>query len=252
MQGRSWRAEHGCIRCLPKSQVGFLRSVTAPPKTCIASSALVDPARVLHERLQPRLRLLASSNIPQRSRPFANGFIIRLPITRAANNRSEWISVFLSRLISKLKRMPQKFVGPSPHSVMFDDCANTASKYHVPRLERAVMETTLPKTNVIAIRDSRGRYLKGMPGGPGRPFGSRNKLREDFFAEHGPEGINWLIAERPELFLMATLKITQVHRVEVGQPENLGRPSSKGVALRLLEKRAGPKETKSRCRCHAH
>ncbi len=25
------------------------------------------------------------------------------------------------------------------------------------------------------------RYLKGMPGGPGRPVGSRNKLTEDFF-----------------------------------------------------------------------
>ena len=41
----------------------------------------------------------------------------------------------------------------------------------------------MPKTNVVAIRDERGRYLKGMPPGPGRPLGSRNKLREDFFAD---------------------------------------------------------------------
>ena len=38
-------------------------------------------------------------------------------------------------------------------------------------------------SNDVAIRDDRGRYLKGMPGGPGRPRGSRNKLTEDFFAD---------------------------------------------------------------------
>jgi hypothetical protein len=31
--------------------------------------------------------------------------------------------------------------------------------------------------NIVAIRDEHGRYLKGIPGGPGRPMGSRNKLR---------------------------------------------------------------------------
>ena len=109
----------------------------------------------------------------------------------------------------------------------------------------------MPKSNVVAIRDERGRYLKGMRGGPGRPLGSRNKLREDFFAdmhdawlEHGPDVIDRLIAERPEIFLMAMLKIAQVHRVEIGQPEEFGRPSSKEEALRLLEQRAGPKARK--------
>ena len=89
---------------------------------------------------------------------------------------------------------------------------------------------TRPKTNVVAIRDERGRYLKGMPGGTGRPLGSRNKLREDFFAdmhaawlESGREVIDQLIAERPELFLAAMLKITQVHRVELGRPEDFDR-----------------------------
>ena len=109
----------------------------------------------------------------------------------------------------------------------------------------------MPKSNVVAIRDERGRYLKGMRGGPGRPLGSRNKLREDFFAdmhdawlEHGPDVIDRLIAERPEIFLMAMLKIAQVHRVEIGQPEEFARPSSKEEALRLLEQRAGPKARK--------
>ena len=104
------------------------------------------------------------------------------------------------------------------------------------------------KTNVVALRDERGRYLKGMPAGPGRPLGSHNKLRDDFLAdmhaawlEHGPDVIDRLIAERPEIFLMAMLKIAQVHRVEIGQPEEFGQPSSKEEALRLLEQRAGPK-----------
>ena len=104
------------------------------------------------------------------------------------------------------------------------------------------------KTNVVALRDERGRCLKGMPGGPGRPLGSHNKLRDDFLAdmhaawlEHGPDVIDRLIAERPEIFLMAMLKIAQVHRVEIGQPEEFGQPSSKEEALRLLEQRAGPK-----------
>ena len=37
--------------------------------------------------------------------------------------------------------------------------------------------------NIITIRDGRGRYLKGMPGGPGRPMGSRNRLTEDFLRD---------------------------------------------------------------------
>ena len=135
----------------------------------------------------------------------------------------------------------------------------------------------MPRTNVVAIRDERGRYLKGIAGGPGRPLGSRNKLRDDFFAdmarklssilrafgprvapgaisyrshlssfstwwigsedhqlphaawlEHGPEVIDRLIAERPEIFLLAMLKIANVHRVEIGQPEEFDRPSSMG------------------------
>jgi hypothetical protein len=109
----------------------------------------------------------------------------------------------------------------------------------------------MPKSNVVAIRDERGRCLKGMPGGPGRPLGSRNKLREDFFAdmhaawlESGREVIDRLIAERPEIFLMAMVKIAQVHRIDLDRPEDFDRPSGRDEALRLLEKRAGPKARK--------
>lgn len=105
----------------------------------------------------------------------------------------------------------------------------------------------MSRSNGVAIRGERGRYLKGMPGGPGRPLGSRNKLSEDFLGdmhaawlEHGREVIDRLIVERPEVYLLAMLKIAQVHRVEVGQPEPLDRPSSKEEALRRLEERWGP------------
>ena len=114
----------------------------------------------------------------------------------------------------------------------------------------------MPRTNVVAIRDERGRYLKGIPGGPGRPLGSRNKLREDFFAdmhaawlERGPKVINRLIAERPEVFLLAMLKITQVHRVEFDRPDP---PPSKEEALQRLEQRAGPKARKSNSYAHCN
>jgi hypothetical protein len=48
----------------------------------------------------------------------------------------------------------------------------------------------MPRSNGVAIRDERGRYLKGMPGGPGRPLGSRNKLTEDFLGDCTPLGWN--------------------------------------------------------------
>ena len=56
--------------------------------------------------------------------------------------------------------------------------------------------------------------------------------------------INRLIAERPEIFLMAMLKITQVHRVELGRPEEFDKWSSKEEALRRLEQSSGPKARK--------
>ena len=59
--------------------------------------------------------------------------------------------------------------------------------------------------------------------------------------ERGPEVINRLIAERPEIFLMTMLKITQVHRVEFDRPDP---PPSEEEALQRLEQSAGPKARK--------
>ena len=67
--------------------------------------------------------------------------------------------------------------------------------------------------NSVAIRDERGRYLKGIAGGPGRPAGSRNKLTEEFLGdlhaawhEQGREAIDRVVAERPEVFLAIVAK----------------------------------------------
>ena len=58
--------------------------------------------------------------------------------------------------------------------------------------------------NSITIRDERGRYLKGIAGGPGRPAVSRNRLTDDFLGdlhaawqEHGREAIDRVVAEQP-------------------------------------------------------
>ncbi len=47
--------------------------------------------------------------------------------------------------------------------------------------------------NSVAVRDERGRYVKGMAGGPARPPGSRNKLTEDFL---GDVHATWVGARR--------------------------------------------------------
>jgi hypothetical protein len=102
--------------------------------------------------------------------------------------------------------------------------------------------------NSISIRDERGRYLKGMAGGPGRPAGSRNKLTEDFLGdlhaawqEHGREAIDRVIDERPEAFLAIVARTIDVRRVEVGQPGDFSRLHSKEAIAERLEQKAGPR-----------
>jgi hypothetical protein len=101
--------------------------------------------------------------------------------------------------------------------------------------------------NDVVMRDERGRYLKGMPGGPGRPAGSRNKLTEDFFAdlhaawqEHGREAIDRVVAERPEAFLAIVARTIDVRRVELGQPGEFDRVRTREEISQRLEERAGP------------
>jgi len=108
--------------------------------------------------------------------------------------------------------------------------------------------------NDVTIRDERGRYLKGMPGGPGRPVGSRNKLTEDFLGdlhaawrEHGREAIDRVIAERPEAFLAIVARTIDVRRVELGQPGEFDRARTKEEVLRRLEERVARIERGDAC-----
>src|SRR4029077_3452115 len=95
---------------------------TVTAKFCISVSAGVDAASSCHKRLQRRRGLLASSNIPQRSRPFADRLAIGVIVTRAANDRTKWVCVLGEGKIGKFKGMSQKLLGPSPYFVMLDDC----------------------------------------------------------------------------------------------------------------------------------
>ena len=102
--------------------------------------------------------------------------------------------------------------------------------------------------NSVSIRDERGRYLKGIAGGPGRPAGSRNKLTEEFLGdqhaawhEHGREAIDRVVAERPEVFLAIVAKTIDVRRIEIGQPEEFSRRYTKEAIIEKLEEKAGPR-----------
>ena len=105
--------------------------------------------------------------------------------------------------------------------------------------------------NSVAIRDERGRYLKGIAGGPGRPAGSRNRLTEDFLGdlhaawqEHGREAIDRVVAEQPEKFLAIVAKTIDVRRVEVGQPGEFSALPNKEAILERLEQKGGPQARK--------
>ncbi len=102
--------------------------------------------------------------------------------------------------------------------------------------------------NNVTIRDERGRYLKGMAGGPGRPPGSRNKLTEDFIGdvhsawmERGREAIDRVIDERPEAFLAIVARTIDVRRVELGWPGDFARLGNKQSIIEKLEQKAGPR-----------
>jgi hypothetical protein len=106
--------------------------------------------------------------------------------------------------------------------------------------------------NTVAIRNERGHYLKGMPGGPGRPPGSRNKLSEDFLRDlhvawstHGRAVLDRIITDRPEILFLAMTKLALVHSVEQSQPQEFDcRPRPREQALEMLEQRAGLKARK--------
>jgi hypothetical protein len=81
--------------------------VTAPSDFCIASSARIDPARVLNEYRQRRFWWLTFRGITQRACPFADHLVVDSIATRTANDGSEGVSVSVDGQMSKVKRGPQ-------------------------------------------------------------------------------------------------------------------------------------------------
>ena len=104
--------------------------------------------------------------------------------------------------------------------------------------------TSKDKGNIVAIRDEHGRYLKGIPGGPGRPVGSRNKLSQDFLGDlqedwdqHGPEILR--IMRENETYFQGMVKLAMIHRVELGPPQAFERPRTREEVLQKMEGRSG-------------
>jgi hypothetical protein len=105
--------------------------------------------------------------------------------------------------------------------------------------------------NIIAIRDVRGRYLKGMPGGPGRPVGSRNKLSEDFLADlqadweqHGKDILEVMREKHPEIYFQCMVKLALAHPVELYPPGGSDRRQTPEEIMAKLEERVGPEGRK--------
>ncbi len=93
-------------------------------------------------------------------------------------------------------------------------------------------ETTLPGERAPSdertaastpdIRDTRGHYLPGWRGGPGRPKGSRNRLTEAFlddllaeWQKHGRKAIRRLCEQSPVAYMRVMARVANALRVEV-------------------------------------
>jgi hypothetical protein len=89
---------------------------------CIPISTRVDPTGFLHKHLQPRSRHLATSDVPQRARPFADRLVIDSIFGRAANDGSKRIRIPVEEQLRKFECVSQKLLNFSPHFVMSNDC----------------------------------------------------------------------------------------------------------------------------------
>jgi hypothetical protein len=109
----------------PVAATRHLSSPGASEIFCVPISTCVDPTCFLHERLQLRRRHLATSDVPQCSRPFADRFDVDIIFTRAANDGSKWISGFMQWKVREFKGFPEKLVGFSPHFIVRDRFENS-------------------------------------------------------------------------------------------------------------------------------
>jgi hypothetical protein len=116
---------------LSASNPGQLRmrsSATASVVFRIEAGTRIDPADLLHKRLQPRPRHLAVSGISKRSCPFADCLAIGV-LRGTANDGSEWICLPVEWEIGKFERVPQKLLGFSPHFVVHDRLKHDAQVF---------------------------------------------------------------------------------------------------------------------------
>jgi hypothetical protein len=101
--------------------------------------------------------------------------------------------------------------------------------------------------NIITIRDQRGRYLKGVSGGPGRPIGSRNKLTEDFlrdlqadWEQHGKDILSTVREKHPGLYFQCMVKLALAQPAELYPPGGSNRRYTPEEIMAELEERVGP------------
>ena len=98
----------------------------------------------------------------------------------------------------------------------------------------------------LVARDEQGRWLRGIPGGPGRPVGSRNKLSQDFlgdlqedWGQYGTEILRIMREKFPEIYFQSLVKLAMIHRVELGPPQAFERPRTREEVLHKMEERSG-------------
>jgi hypothetical protein len=101
-------------------------------------------------------------------------------------------------------------------------------------------------SDVVNIRD-RGRFVRGMPVGPGRPVGRRNRLSKAFLADlvedwklHGPAVIERVRQEDPVAYLKVVASLSKIP-VDFSPGEELTDRRSQEEMLARLERQAGPK-----------
>jgi hypothetical protein len=90
----------------------------------VSSGAPVDPASLFHEFPKPSVRFPATSDIPQRTAPFADRFVVDAVPAGAADNCRKSVCALVEWHIGKFEDVPQQSIRSTPYSVMRDNSKN--------------------------------------------------------------------------------------------------------------------------------
>jgi hypothetical protein len=96
-------------------------SATASKISRVEIGTCIDPAGSLHERHQLRRWHLATSDVPQCPRPFADRLAVSVIVTSATNYGCKRTSILVKRKICEFKCAPQKLFCSPSHLIMGDD-----------------------------------------------------------------------------------------------------------------------------------